>query len=98
MTDAQRAEATDGTIQVQYGGETYTVDYTAMSWDTLDQDAQGNYSRVIKDLLGPDEFARFAAHNPNPIVRRDGEFVPVAAEMRAAILEAMGNSAASPGS
>lgn len=99
MTKAQQAEATDGLLAVEYNGETYHVDPTAMTWETLEADAAMNYSRVISDMLGDDEFARFKAKNPKPLVRdADGDIVVVAAEMRTAIIGAMGNSGASSGS
>lgn len=99
MSDAQEAEATAGLISVEFRGDTYEVDPTRMTWDTLKADEVGRFSTVVEELLGPEEFARFTTSNPKPLVRDDdGGYVSIAALMRGEIITALGNSAASSGS
>lgn len=89
MSDAQKAEALGTTVTVEYAGEQYTVDPNALTLDTIEADEDGRYLAVVRALLGPEQYAAYKAKHPlaNELVA-----------FRAALVAAMGNSEASPGS
>lgn len=98
MTAAQKAEATSATFEVDYLGEQYTIDPLKMTWDTLEEDAAGNYARVVSDLLGDEQWALFKERHQPMRVDDDGELVATVGELRILILTAMGNPKASSSS
>lgn len=94
-----KAEAKRTTIDFVFRSAVYTLDPTRMTWTTLEADAAGNFLTVIRDLLGDEQYLEFMERNPSPIeLDDDGELVNVSLEMRLALLEAMGNLAASSSS
>lgn len=95
MTELQEAEATTTTVPVTFRGETYDVDVMRMGWDTLDADQRGDHTLVVRTMLGDEQWAKFTATHPQPLVIEDGDLVNIASSMRAAILEALGNLNAS---
>lgn len=103
MTDAQKAEAKKTTVSVEFEGDTYEVDPTSLTWDTLEALAAAplsDHSMIgfALDLLGKDQYAEFKRRHPSPLARLDGNVVNVAYSLRVAILAALGNSEASSGS
>lgn len=99
MTNLQHAEATGTSTTLEFRGHTYELDLMRMSWDTLDADRTGDFTTMVRDMLGDEQFATFKERNPRPLeVNGDGELVNVAVEMRTAILAALGNLNASSSS
>lgn len=98
MTDQQRNEATGTTTTVEFRGQTYGLDLLRMTWETLEADQRSDFTTVVRDMLGPEQFEAFKAANPQPLVIEAGDLVNIASAMRAAILGAVGNLSASSSS
>lgn len=99
MTKAQKAEATNTTIEFEFRGDTYTIDPLRVTWEAMDREAAGDLMAVTRELLGDEQWAQFATENPHPLeVNDDGVLVSISSELREAVLTALGNFGASLGS
>jgi hypothetical protein len=99
MTEAQKAEATATTVDFEFRGDTYTAHPLNLTWETLEQDAAGNYTAACRDVLGEEQWAAFTSRHPHPLeLDDDGELFNVAFALRAEVMAALGNLGASSGS
>lgn len=89
MSDAQKAEATETTVKVKFGRHTYTIDPAKFTIELLEADEQNRILVVARELLGPEQFETFKSRHT---------LATDLAGFRAAALEALGNSEASPDS
>lgn len=89
MTDAQQAEATESTITFTYDGEDYTFDPGTFTLDMIEADEAGKTLTVVRTILGEEQYQAYKARHP--LASDLGEF-------RLALINAMGNSEASPSS
>ena len=89
MSDAQKADASDTAIKVKFGRHTYTIDPAKFTIELLEADEQMQYLKVVRDLLGSEQFAAFKTRHT---------LASELTDFRTAALAAMGNSEASPDS
>lgn len=89
MSDAQQAEATAAPILVHFADYDYIIDQASITLDVLEADEAGKVLTVVRSLLGEEQYQAYKARHP---------LASDLAAFRAALLGAMGNSAASSGS
>lgn len=76
-------------VTLDYDGHTYTFDADEVTLDALEDFENQRYIRAIRGVLGDDQWAAYKSHHPKAVDLN--RFV-------AALVEALGNSSASPAS
>lgn len=63
-TVPMKAEATGKSLQVEYEGHTYDLDFSEMSIQMLEDWEDGKALSVVRALFGPEQWATFKQRNP----------------------------------
>lgn len=86
MTEAQKATATNDIVKVRFKGHTYSFAPDAITIDVLEAIDDQKFTRVMRELIGPDQWTAYKARHKSP-----DDFN----EFMIAIMEAAGNRNAS---
>lgn len=87
MTDAQRDEALDRPLVIEYDGHTYTIDRDEIEVDAFEHIERKNYVLALISLLGEQQWEAYKQRHPKAV-----DLEP----FLEAVMAAMGNWSASP--